>query len=475
MYCMAEVEEELPVPSFTNASEGKGSFFMERLHTVNVQTQHEVAQVLLLRREFYQANGLEEDTRRQSYEPPVARANYERRVLALPQTQQQEAKEAFLCEERQNLQKALGERYMTSKSINQYQLIDRELYSPDFPDEPFTRVIQRGREFCQKIDSREVKREFLEEAGIVKLQKAIENKTNPIGTQIIMISPPGIVEDTMYPKRFVDIWEIKEHSDGRRYGEVTRFTTNLTYDGYKKGARNIRPDYFHEWYTRNEHATEEEKIPIDAWIVGHPIQLGQEYQEKGVEEIFDTFFAMDYGVMQEKMFEEVLLVCWPLAEYYLRELCKGERDFVSIAESFHAILARADAFIKDKETYGDAKNAHAVIRETQNSGLDIRAQMHHWSQQEVTVRSTNCGDSKGFKRNKFGQIMISYGFESPQEALLNSVASKVLDTEESEKITWADGICRLCEKEDHDSSTKRVGDCNVCEKHQAEFDSGKRK
>src|SRR4029078_7017489 len=101
----------------------------------------------------------------------------------------------------------------------------------------------------------------------------------------------------------------------------------------------------------------------------------------------------------------------------------------------------------------------------------------YWSQQEVTTRVSNCGESKGFRRNKYGQIMLSYGFENPQQAMLNSVGRQSLETdeEESELITWTSGVCRLCESEDGDSSTKEVGDCNICRKHQDEFDSGKRK
>ena len=73
--------------------------------------------------------------------------------------------------------------------------------------------------------------------------------------------------------------------------------------------------------------------------------------------------------------------------------------------------------------------------------------------------------------------MLSYGFENPQQAMLNSVGGQSLETdeEESELITWTSGVCRLCESEDGDSSTKEVGDCNICRKHQDEFDSGKRK
>lgn len=408
----------------------------------------DVTLALKYKSEFFSALGipLEEQPKTPFlYEPWLARAQFER-VFFVPPDKRAYVVDAFQEGEARQITTTLRERYNTEKSTIRYLTSDGKLYSELLPKEPFESVLLRGLEYRQRTRSKELIRETKEIEGFRQVQKIICDRTTPLGTKIILCSPPGLVSDTAYPKRFVDIWELKEDRNGDRYAEMTRFTTSLNYEGYKKSARRFNPSYFD--------SEEVKTMSLDAWFASHPSVLYSDpyYQERQstIQDLYEEFFEPDYTVMKEQQFQELLHVCMPFIHYYIGELTKELVDWAELAIAFNAILNKADAILEKREKENGMSH-HVQVFDVNVSPRIVREEMLYWGTQVVRATTGGCGPSVGFK--------IRYGFENATEALLNSVGKFGL-----ERTNYKDdpNLCRCGGQEPHFHCPGTKGDGSCC-------------
>lgn len=363
---------------------------------------------LLLKSHFYAALGIlpgsPEYERKLSYEPWVERARFERDKEVLPEL----FKEATFVQ----LAAVLKERYNSEKNKFRYNIKDGKLYSEFLATEPFDNILLRGLEYRRKEGSLELTREEKEVEGFFDvIQGVFGNLDTPVGTKMVLFSPPGLLKDSQYKKRLVDIFELKQDENGQRFVEPTRFTSGLNYDGYKKTALKLDPHYFDEYKASD--------MPLDAWFLAHPIVIGNS-SFGSPEEIYDRFIEKDYTAMKEEEFKKVLISCMPAIQYYISELTKDVVDWRELATSFNAILN-----IGDKTIEGMERRKHLEDLENVNTKANLvysRKEMLFWGQKETRTVAGGCpGVSSGFK--------IGYGFQDASEALSNSVGKFGLETE----------------------------------------------
>lgn len=381
------------------------------------QFTDDVEQAWQMKAAFYDAVDTPESewpTKQPSYAPWLARARFERmsrsfinlsereHVVALPKWKELEE---------QDMVTNLRERYHSEKSTIEYTIHNEKLYSKLFPNEPFEDVLQRGIEYRKKEGSLELVREEKELEGFLKIQRLLCDSNTPLGTRIISCSPPGLVTNTIYTKRFVDIWELKRDAQGRRFAEMTRFTAGLDYDGYIRSVEKLDPAYF---------KGRDSSIPLDAWFLGHPLRVSppEDGEKVTTEQLYEEYFERDYAAMKEALFQELLIVCMPFIQYYIRELARDVVDWSSLALGFNAVLNTADAFLKKKEQ-GTASLPVMGSQFVRNYPYPSMEEVHYWGSQQVQTIAGGCGPSVGF--GSLPLFRIRYGFEDPTEALVNSV------------------------------------------------------
>lgn len=397
--------------------------------------EEEVEEVMRAKKSFYGALGISPDSKeynqKLSYEPWTERARFERIKRSATNASGKEILiQAFQKESELQMITNLRERYNSEKSKTRYDIKDGKLYSELLPTEPFENILLRGLEAQRQAGSLELVREEKEVEGFVdSVQSFFGDSKTSVGAKMILFSPKGLIKDSQYKKKFVDILELRKDQDGERYVESTRFTTGLDYDGYKKSALKLDPQYFVGF--------DKSGLALDAWFISHPINVNS----GSVEEIYDRFIEKDYKAMKEAQFQKIPRRCMPGIKYYIDELCKDVIDWQQLAIAFNAILNIGDNVVKGiegpklKDHFYDGEFPEKIVPVYYN-----KEQINHWGRQKVQEVAGGCpGVSKGFEISK-----ISYGFENSTEALLNSVGKFA----ESEKLT--------------DDLGDREFDCPVC-------------
>lgn len=172
-----------------------------------------------------------------------------------------EGEKAYINEMRRNIETNLRERLQVGENVVHYHIIGNELYSEDFPNEPFSEVLKRGIAYRLEHGTEEAKREASELEGWMNIQEKFANPDTPIGTKMTVFSPPGMVDDTAYDRTLVDEYELVEDKDGR-YMKLTRRIVDFDDADYAKAAYSLDKQYFADYDDR----------PLDAWYLSHPIE-----------------------------------------------------------------------------------------------------------------------------------------------------------------------------------------------------------
>lgn len=227
----------------------------------------------------------------------------------------------YINEIRRNWEKNLRERLKASESVIKYSIIGNKLFSEDFPDEPFTKVLERGIEYRIRNGTPEPEREgwLGERAGFEKIKSKLADIKTKRGTKMTSLSPHGIADGTAYEGDFIDEFELVY--DGIDvYVKLTRTSVDLNYEGYKKVALELDPHFFDEYDGR----------PLDAWYLSHPVEGAiSELKKKGM--LNERF---------EKVWNNPLLQA--LIDEYVREISAYQVDWHRVRLVFNAIVNQAD-------------------------------------------------------------------------------------------------------------------------------------
>lgn len=169
----------------------------------------------------------------------------------------------FRNEIRKNIRANLRERLQVDENIVRYRIEGGELYSEDFPNEPFNDVMQRGADYRFAHGTKEAEREGQkgELGGWATIRAIVTDPKTPVGTKLTYFSPPGRVTDTPYDRQLVDELELREDVNGR-YLHVSRKIVDFTDQDYIKAALELDKRFFEGYDQRS----------LDAWFLSHPVK-----------------------------------------------------------------------------------------------------------------------------------------------------------------------------------------------------------
>lgn len=351
-----------------------------------------------------------------NYNPVLARVNFE-----LQASDKQRA--IFHKQEIQNIQTALRERNQTRESrwqffIDQNHKIRNEL----FPDEAYEMMLLRGIEYRKTHGSQELDREYAELDGFLHIQAMLTDPQTPLGTKLIVISPPGIVKKTAYPHNFVDIYELAESKiTFERYIKYVRFASDLSYEEYRRTiSERIDPAYFDDF-----------QGPIDAWYLAHPIQMPLNVKHTSVDDIFAAYFATSaqtaIKAMEEEEFQQLWFIYEPYVLYYLDQLMKSTFDPIEIAKAWNTILHSTENQKMQQKIQEASFHSSTIPLGYIRNFEFVAAMVKEFGRENVRVVGAGCGSSKGFGFNNIDDL------DPVKKLLKNSVAKFGIPGLESEQ------------------------------------------
>ncbi|MFZ6034946.1 MAG: hypothetical protein ACOYUB_02265 [Patescibacteria group bacterium] len=321
---------------------------------------------------FNKTNGIK-TTRVMNYDPVLARWKFE-------EADAKKNRKKFKKYERFQVETALRERDHTAKSSIKYIVGGNgEIYNELFPDEPFSTVLERGLAYRQQHGSKEIAREKSEIAGWRKITSSLADPETPAGTKAVVVSGPGLIEDTNYHDNFVDVYEAVDTPSGKRQIQMTRFSSQLDYEQYWNKIQSLDRNYF-----------QESNLPIDAWMLSHPILFSHQDQ-RTADQIFDGIFEKRKDSMTESDFQKLLVLCMPVINYYINALTQDRYDPRVIALSWNAVLQKND-IVRHAIANGRDLNS----RDAPFNG-NIAMEIDWLGRQVIETVAAGCGSSEGFK------------------------------------------------------------------------------
>ncbi|MBI4089264.1 MAG: hypothetical protein HY424_00995 [Candidatus Levybacteria bacterium] len=123
----------------------------------------------------------------------------------------------------------LKERFNVLLSTVYYEVANGHLVRQGVT-EPFINSIRRGRDLIQRVSPNtvDIERENAEVTGFGDIiDPFLSSPKTPVGSKVLSISPKG-EEGSKYQHNFYDIFTLKETEGGRRYVELSRYSSALS-------------------------------------------------------------------------------------------------------------------------------------------------------------------------------------------------------------------------------------------------------
>lgn len=282
----------------------------------------DLQELFQLQEQFNHALGLHDDPQElleRSYNPVTDRWHVER----LRRSGDTQGLFAFQKEFRKNMETNLMERLHATESYGEYSIQNGNIFSKEFPEKPFGEIIRRGTEYRARLGSCEKEREgdLGEISGWNYIDTVMTDPNAPLGTTILLFSPPGLVENTEYTGRFVDKFILAEGQQGRHIKRL-QTAVDWTYTDYKRFAQELNPVFFDDYDGR----------PLDAWYLSHPIKTDKNIFDKSKDGISPSDF--------QRIFNHPSLE--RLIRQYEKDLYEEKIDWYNLSLDFNAILNLGD-------------------------------------------------------------------------------------------------------------------------------------
>ena len=260
-----------------------------------------------------------------SYDPAPERWRWEEMAR---NANSSESAENFIKYQIEELRTALKERYNVSECPVKYSLNpEGRVYNELLENEPFDEILLRGIAYRRENGSDEEERELCELEGYLSVCEKLFDEKTKVGTTMVVISPPGLVENSPYQMNFVDIYE---KTDGKTL-KMTRFSSGTGYEEYIEIAKKQNPDYF----------SGTKDVPIDAWFLSHPIETKTNKKETP-KEIFEKLFEFSKSVTTREDFEKIYETCLPLILNFIDVLTQEDINTEEVRTAFKAIFNKGD-------------------------------------------------------------------------------------------------------------------------------------
>lgn len=308
----------------------------------------------------------------------------------------------------------IGERLNALLSEFRYDVRGGVLYGQGRSD-TLLEMIQLGKD-CRDEVVKEVDkpRQAAEIEQFTKIQEVFGNKTTPVGTTIVSISPPG-KEGSAYSHNFFDVFVLsKDDKTQEKYVAAHRFASELSSDEYKEKASHLVPGYF------NEHTKE----PLDSYFLSHPLILSTASEFAGSPEKIQSLFHKDHNFLSKEDFAVVRNAVAGMIVSYVNTLVDTPEDEQLIHLTLNAIMNKADGVAdslrrRGSKTLGDLpyKTPQHIV--PPSPGLAMRDQIAHYGNQQVRKTPTGCGFSGGFGQDN-GRVLGSSRTPSNMSQFRNS-------------------------------------------------------
>ncbi len=276
----------------------------------------------------------------------------------------------------------LGERFNVLLSSFIYEIREGVIYGEN-SNEPFMDTVVRGRNY-RRVRGNLIDRER-EDAEVIGLQATQENLCRPEakpGTMIVSISLPGR-EGSSYQHNFYDIFTLREGSDGKRFIEARRYSSNLD-------ARTA--------ITKSRECNQNTPIPFFAnaeHFLAHPFEVKND-NLKSPEDVH-RFLHREHDYMDNYDFQEILTVCAEHRKEYLSYMEGNPEGEEGQYEILNAILNKAEEVNLMQQR---RRNGKSYTQIQIYSGEDLRREISYLGVQPVKERSAGCGFSGGFGAKK---------------------------------------------------------------------------
>jgi hypothetical protein len=371
-----------------------------------------------------------EDWIHRSYIPLYDRYHIER----LKNAGREDDLQKYLQEMHVNIETNLKERFHVVESNGKFIIKDNNIFSEYFPEEPFGQVMLRGASMRKQKGSPESEREGWEGelGGWYTIQSTFLHADTPVHSNIVLFSPPGLVEDTAYTGKFVDIFELVLEGN-ERCVKRTRLSVSYDYDQYKKKALLLNEHYFDTYDGR----------PLDAWYLSHPIATSQHVY---------SFFKTSDG-MSEELFQRVFndSQLQGFIGAYKDAIYASRINWEDVQIAFNAILNRADDIVD--------KNLHTrqLVSENRTDVHHLIHDIYHYGLLPVKpVFGGGCPTNKGFSL-EFNQF-------DTQSIFANSIVQFANEYASSPSWEYHVGSCVICKKD-----PTSVGPCSICTECEKKF------
>ncbi|MBI2034717.1 MAG: hypothetical protein HYT11_03230 [Candidatus Levybacteria bacterium] len=392
---------------------------------------YELSGLFLLQAQFEHALRLTHDTQEllhSSYNPVTDRWHVE----MLQSAGNIVGLQAFRQELWENQRTNLMERLHATESYGEYSIVNGQLHSKEFPEEPFGEIIKRGVLYRAKLGSAEQEREgkLGEVSGWEYINGIMGDQKTAIGTTIFLLSPPGMAPNTAYEGRYADKYTLSIGSEGRKVKRA-RIAVDWNYDDYKKQASLFKSDFFKGYDGR----------PIDAWYLSHPILTDKDFAASTQGMSPDKFSAIFNHPTLHRLIKQ-----------YERSVFSETANWFDIALSFNAILNCADELKQGEKVHQIAAMDDSAFHD---------AVYLLGARPVAAVGGGGCPPNRGINLSSVVTIEGN-GLAGGSGILSNSVAKfGITGSESCDKIS-----CKKCNWEASEEEVSKIqkGELNACPK-----------
>lgn len=319
----------------------------------------------------------------------------------------------------------IGERLNAGMFETSYDVRDGVMYGKGM-DASMVDVVKRGRDYRRhQGTSVDWGREDAEFVSMNKIQSKMIDKTTPIGSMMVLISPPG-QQGSSYQKNFYDMFVKK--SEGEI--EYFRYSSGLSVKEYQKRfgelGINIRIP---------------EDVNPDEYLLANPIYISEEMSRYITPDSLHKHLHLEHDALTRDEYQQIVSILGPFIDAYSDAIIKNPKDIFRRNLSYNAILNKADDIYKKIKL---RKNGENIVIEEPLIFFD-QSQIELWGTKEVEDVMQGCGSSGGMDLSNPWSVK-DFGNKKDWE--------------------YHTGTCRICEK-----SEIEVGPCQICKKCEAKFDA----
>lgn len=280
-----------------------------------------------------------------------------------------------------NMERTLYERARSSQStVVYYQDNQGRIYHPDFPGEPFDRVLQRGLENSKRHGFVDFEREEKEFEGWKKVMTTLFSPQTPVGTKEVVISGPGLVRGSAFTDNFVDIFTKEIDSEtGRTVVVMTRLASGVSYEQYRQIASRLNANYFG--------GKEIEDARIDIFFKEYPILI-EAGDLRDAEQFFRGEFIVQKGATEEGKTRHYLDQCRLFILHYAEVISANFFHPEQVKLAFNAAINKFDEVRKG--VVGKALSISMKVLEFS------RDQIEYYGRKPVEAMMVGCGLLAGF-------------------------------------------------------------------------------